>query len=227
MISAKERTFSCWERTGRGFLGVLAIVFSLGIAIIYKPANNLFTKRKTKIRFAVAIPSSSEMQTNSVAIPSSSDIQKNQNVNLNSDANNKKEKLLLEILDLAHDNYENERTSKFDRKILAGHEIFRLLPNKKKMLSNFSEKRLHALYVSLFWDLGYFKYEKHSESLSLLFEEICNRNKDEWIKNTEKSCCIFHILNDRCKNKALEILPFNQLNFLFKHRNTPPMKKIY
>ncbi|NGX43637.1 MAG: hypothetical protein K940chlam7_01936 [Chlamydiae bacterium] len=58
-LIAKERAFSRTERAERGFLGVAAVVFSLGIALLFSSVRNLLTKEKEKIRFGVLISSSS------------------------------------------------------------------------------------------------------------------------------------------------------------------------
>ncbi len=55
IISKKERDFSFLERVGRGFLGTLAIVCSLGFAFFSKPIRALFIKHKKAIRFAELI----------------------------------------------------------------------------------------------------------------------------------------------------------------------------
>lgn len=54
LIAKKERYFSCPEIAIRGFLGVLAICCSLGLALISKCISNLFTKRKDTIRFGIS-----------------------------------------------------------------------------------------------------------------------------------------------------------------------------
>lgn len=45
-LITKERLLNCMERTGRGLLGILAVIFSLGIALLIKPVVKLFTEKK-------------------------------------------------------------------------------------------------------------------------------------------------------------------------------------
>lgn len=54
LIAKKERHFSCIERAGRGYLGFLAVIYSLGLALISKSVRNLFTKQKAKRFFGIA-----------------------------------------------------------------------------------------------------------------------------------------------------------------------------
>lgn len=56
IIEKRERTFSCSERFGRGFLGILAVVCTLCFALFSKSVRNLLTKSKENIRFAVLVP---------------------------------------------------------------------------------------------------------------------------------------------------------------------------
>jgi hypothetical protein len=73
LVSKKERDFTALERIGRGFLGVVAAVCTLGIAILFKSVRKLFTEKKAKIRFAVVVPqSSSSQKPKSVKSPSES-----------------------------------------------------------------------------------------------------------------------------------------------------------
>jgi len=56
LILKKERDFTTAERIGRGFLGVVAAVFTLGIVVIFsKRVRKLFTQEKAKIRFAEVV----------------------------------------------------------------------------------------------------------------------------------------------------------------------------
>lgn len=56
LIAKKERNFSCLEKFGRGFLGVLAIIVSFGHAYFHsKAVKDLFAKKKETIRFGVLI----------------------------------------------------------------------------------------------------------------------------------------------------------------------------
>ncbi len=71
VISKKERYFTPAERIGRGFIGVVATVFTLCIAILFKSVRNLFTKEKAKIRFAVVEPKSPSLQKTKPGGPSS------------------------------------------------------------------------------------------------------------------------------------------------------------
>lgn len=59
LIAKKEKTFSILERIKRVFLGSLAVLFSLGIALTSKSIRNLFLKEKTKIRYGILVPPSS------------------------------------------------------------------------------------------------------------------------------------------------------------------------
>lgn len=58
IIEKRERTFSSLERCGRGFLGTLAVICTLGLALFSKSVRNLLTKSKENIRFAVFVPNS-------------------------------------------------------------------------------------------------------------------------------------------------------------------------
>lgn len=53
LIAKKERSFSCPERIGRGFLGVMAVCCSLGLALLSKTIKDLFTKNKETIYFGM------------------------------------------------------------------------------------------------------------------------------------------------------------------------------
>lgn len=53
IIEKRERNFSTPERIGRGFLGTLAVVCTLFLALFSKTVRNLFTKPKENVRFAV------------------------------------------------------------------------------------------------------------------------------------------------------------------------------
>lgn len=53
LISKKERDFSFMERAGRGFLGTVAVICSLGLALFSKSVRKLFVKDKKAIRFGV------------------------------------------------------------------------------------------------------------------------------------------------------------------------------
>lgn len=55
LIEKKEYHFTTLERIGRGFLGVVAIICSLGAALLFKSVRNLLTQEKKKIRFAPAV----------------------------------------------------------------------------------------------------------------------------------------------------------------------------
>lgn len=70
LISKKERDFTTAERIGRGFLGVVATVFTLGIAVLFKSVRNLFTQEKMKIRFGVSEHSISEKELQSGVVVS-------------------------------------------------------------------------------------------------------------------------------------------------------------
>lgn len=50
-----ERTLTCLERAGRGFLGVLAIVCSLGLALFSGALRELFIKQKKCIYFGIIV----------------------------------------------------------------------------------------------------------------------------------------------------------------------------
>lgn len=63
IIDKRERHFSTFESIGRGFLGILAVVCSLSLALFSKSVRHLFTKSKENIRFAVLI-SKDNFQTN-------------------------------------------------------------------------------------------------------------------------------------------------------------------
>lgn len=60
IIAKSERAFYAFEKFGRGFLGVVAVVLSLGIALLLKPVRDLFTQKKAKIRFGVLVPKEDE-----------------------------------------------------------------------------------------------------------------------------------------------------------------------
>lgn len=71
IIEKRERTFSGLERFGRGFLGTLAVVCTLGLGLSLKSVRNLFTRSKENIRFAVlASRENVALQKNSNVIPS-------------------------------------------------------------------------------------------------------------------------------------------------------------
>lgn len=55
IIEKYEKKISCFARIGRGFLGVLAVAASLGLALLAKPVRNCFAPPKKKIRFATLI----------------------------------------------------------------------------------------------------------------------------------------------------------------------------
>lgn len=55
LISKKERYFSTIERIGRGVIGTLAVVCSLGLALLAKPVKKLFTKEKKSVRYAILL----------------------------------------------------------------------------------------------------------------------------------------------------------------------------
>ena len=61
IIEKKERTFYTPERIGRGFLGTLAVVFTLFLALFSKSLRNLFIKQKKTIRFGVLESSSCDL----------------------------------------------------------------------------------------------------------------------------------------------------------------------
>lgn len=56
IISKLERKYNAKERATRCFLGVLAVIFSLGLALIPKSTRLLFTKQLLKKRFAIIVP---------------------------------------------------------------------------------------------------------------------------------------------------------------------------
>ena len=61
LIEKRERTFSFPERIGRGFLGTLAVVCTIGFAyFLLKSVQNLFKPKET-VRFAVLVPPSSNL----------------------------------------------------------------------------------------------------------------------------------------------------------------------
>ena len=60
IIAKSERAFYAFKKFGRGFLGVVAVVLSLGIALLLKPVRDLFTQKKAKIRFGVLVPKEDE-----------------------------------------------------------------------------------------------------------------------------------------------------------------------
>ena len=53
LIAKMERSFTCAERIGRVFLGVLAVIFSLGSALFSKSIRNLMAENKVKLRFGI------------------------------------------------------------------------------------------------------------------------------------------------------------------------------
>jgi hypothetical protein len=57
IVEKRERTLSGLERFGRGFLGTLAVVSTLCLALFSKSVRSLFTKSKETIRFAILEPS--------------------------------------------------------------------------------------------------------------------------------------------------------------------------
>jgi hypothetical protein len=59
IIEKRERSFSILERLGRGFLGIVAFVCTLGFGLFSKSVTNLFTKSKKNIRFALLESSTS------------------------------------------------------------------------------------------------------------------------------------------------------------------------
>jgi len=58
IISKYERAYYTSERVGRGLLGTAAVVLSLGIALLFKPVRNLFTREIKKIRFGTSFEGS-------------------------------------------------------------------------------------------------------------------------------------------------------------------------
>ena len=56
LISKKERPFSSIERVGRVILGLLAVIFSLAVALCSKSIRGLFTQKKSTIKFGLLIP---------------------------------------------------------------------------------------------------------------------------------------------------------------------------
>jgi hypothetical protein len=64
ILSKKERNFSNNERIGRICLGIIATIFSLGLALIAKSSRNLFNKKET-IRFGVLTTVNPNCQTQS------------------------------------------------------------------------------------------------------------------------------------------------------------------
>lgn len=67
IIEKRERTFSRLERFGRGFLGTLAVVCTLCLALFSKSVKSLFTKSKENVRFAIL-----ETSSPSISRPSNS-----------------------------------------------------------------------------------------------------------------------------------------------------------
>lgn len=55
IISKKERKFSTIERVGRGMIGTLAVVCTLGLALLAKPVRELFINRKKTVRYAIPL----------------------------------------------------------------------------------------------------------------------------------------------------------------------------
>ena len=55
IIEKIEWTFSTPERVARAFLGFLAVICTLGLAISLKSTRNLFTKTKVNIRFGILV----------------------------------------------------------------------------------------------------------------------------------------------------------------------------
>ncbi len=53
LIEKRERTFSTPERIERGFLGVIAVVFTLCLALFSKSVRNLFTQSKVSVCFGI------------------------------------------------------------------------------------------------------------------------------------------------------------------------------
>ena len=53
IIGEREHRFSCLERSGRGLLSVLAIIFSLGAATFSKEIHKLLFKKKETTRYAI------------------------------------------------------------------------------------------------------------------------------------------------------------------------------
>lgn len=54
IVEKRERSFSNWERIGRGFLGTLAAICTLALALFFSQfVRNLFTRSKETIRFVV------------------------------------------------------------------------------------------------------------------------------------------------------------------------------
>ncbi|QLH34801.1 MAG: hypothetical protein HWD61_00575 [Parachlamydiaceae bacterium] len=50
-----ERNFSCWEKAGRGFIGVMAVCFSLGLALLSKTVQELFKIKKEILHFGIRV----------------------------------------------------------------------------------------------------------------------------------------------------------------------------
>lgn len=63
IVEKREYVFSTLERIGRGLLGTLVVVLSLGIALIFKSVRDLFIKEKLTIRFGIVIPVSSDIDS--------------------------------------------------------------------------------------------------------------------------------------------------------------------
>ena len=55
LVAKKEHEFSSFERFGRGFLGVLVVVASLGLALLISSVWMLFTTSREKIRYAIEV----------------------------------------------------------------------------------------------------------------------------------------------------------------------------
>lgn len=57
IIKKLEKPFSPLERLGRGLLALVWVICSLGLALLFKPARNLFTKKKESVHYAIAYSS--------------------------------------------------------------------------------------------------------------------------------------------------------------------------
>jgi hypothetical protein len=69
IIEKRERDFSSLERAGRGLLGVVAVICTLCLALLFKSVRNLFTKSKENIRFAMIAPSSLPSTSKAILLP--------------------------------------------------------------------------------------------------------------------------------------------------------------
>ncbi|CAM0117446.1 hypothetical protein [Rhabdochlamydiaceae symbiont of Dictyostelium giganteum] len=62
LIDKKERAFSPLERLGRGALGLSAVIYTLGLALLSKSIRNLFTKQKETLYFGTLYQSAQELE---------------------------------------------------------------------------------------------------------------------------------------------------------------------